>query len=70
MKQAILKRFPSNATYITELKAFSNMTKGDDRIQDAQILLGNGSFVSGFDHIIFATGFRKSFPFLGHFHNK
>jgi len=31
--------------------------------------LVNGTIISGLDHIIFATGFRYSFPFLSPYHN-
>jgi len=38
-------------------------------IADCQIELSNGTLMSGIDDIIFATGYRYTYPFLPQFHD-
>ncbi|KAF8654315.1 hypothetical protein AX16_003542 [Volvariella volvacea WC 439] len=62
----LLHRLPKNVTIIGEIKKFRAPTS---EIQDAQIELTNGTIITGVDRIIFATGYRYSFPFLHDYHN-
>ncbi|KAF8323174.1 FAD/NAD(P)-binding domain-containing protein [Clavulina sp. PMI_390] len=73
-KKIFLDWFPQNTTILPEIKAFAPLPRLDARsgnmgVRDAQITLVNGTVVSGFDHIILATGYRYSFPFLAGLHN-
>ncbi|KAF5319574.1 hypothetical protein D9619_008495 [Psilocybe cf. subviscida] len=63
-----LSRIPSNATIIGEIKCFLPPQHSDD-IRKAKVELTNGTIITGLDHIIFATGYRYSYPFLPYHHN-
>ena len=54
---------PDNFLQVPEIASFcpSNLVK---RLEDAEILLMNGTRLSGIDSIIFCTGYRYSLPFL------
>ncbi|KAF8654311.1 hypothetical protein AX16_003538 [Volvariella volvacea WC 439] len=62
----LLYRLPKNVTIIEEIRRFHKPT---ENIQDARIELTNGTIITGVDKIIFATGYRYSFPFLRNYHN-
>ncbi|KAF9047111.1 FAD/NAD(P)-binding domain-containing protein [Hymenopellis radicata] len=47
------------------IKAFGSV----DDISDGKIELVNGTVLTGIDHIIFATGYRYSYPYLSQYHN-
>ncbi|KAG6831535.1 hypothetical protein H0H87_004861 [Tephrocybe sp. NHM501043] len=61
-----LRRLPANVTVVPEIKRF--LPPGG-HIQDSRVELGNGTIISGIDKVIFATGYRYTFPFLPQFHN-
>ncbi|KAF8323173.1 FAD/NAD(P)-binding domain-containing protein [Clavulina sp. PMI_390] len=65
--------FAENTTFIPEIREFAPIPRSRSSrkvgVRDAQITLINGTVVSGFDHIILATGYRYSFPFLAGLHN-
>ncbi|KAJ7148730.1 hypothetical protein C8R43DRAFT_1008568 [Mycena crocata] len=56
-----LQRLPANVSIVPEIQRF--------HASNSSIELVNGSFILGISRIIFATGFRYSFPFLPQFHN-
>lgn len=67
--------FPENMTFVPEVDHFSSLSlatkqKGSSiGAQDIKLTLKNGTVLTGFDHIILATGYRYSFPFLHGLHN-
>ncbi|KAG6840677.1 hypothetical protein C0991_005138 [Blastosporella zonata] len=61
-----LRRLPPNVTIVPEIKHFLPPT---DRIQESQVELTNGTIISGIDTVLFATGYRYTFPFLPQYHN-
>ncbi|KAJ6617506.1 hypothetical protein B0H10DRAFT_2032715 [Mycena sp. CBHHK59/15] len=56
-----LQRLPANVSIVPEIKCFHAL--------NSSIELTNGSFLTDINRVIFATGFRYSFPFLPQFHN-
>ncbi|KAK7052448.1 hypothetical protein R3P38DRAFT_2762817 [Favolaschia claudopus] len=56
-----LQRLPRNVSLVPEIRRFHP--------SNSSIELVNGTFLVGIERIIFATGFRYSFPFLPQFHN-
>ncbi|KAJ7694822.1 FAD/NAD(P)-binding domain-containing protein [Mycena rosella] len=56
-----LRRLPANVSLVPEIRRF--------HASNASIELINGTFLSGVTRVIFATGFRYSFPFIPQFHN-
>jgi len=54
-------------TIVPEIKRF--LPPASANIADGQIELSNGTVISGIDDIIFATGYRYTYPFLPQFHN-
>ncbi|KAH8108050.1 hypothetical protein BXZ70DRAFT_32547 [Cristinia sonorae] len=63
-----LARVPYNVSIIPEIKRFLPPTPGS-QFKDGRIELFNGTILTGIDKIIFATGFRYSYPFLPGYHN-
>ncbi|KAF5309561.1 hypothetical protein D9619_012417 [Psilocybe cf. subviscida] len=63
-----LSRIPSNATIIGEIKRFLPPQQSAG-IKKGQVELTNGTIITGLDRIIFATGYRYTYPFLPHHHN-
>lgn len=65
-----IRRLPANVTRVPEIKQFlqNNLAEATS-VRDVKLELINGTIISGFDEIIFATGFRRSNPFLAGFHN-
>ncbi|KJA22324.1 hypothetical protein HYPSUDRAFT_41185 [Hypholoma sublateritium FD-334 SS-4] len=61
-----LKRLPHNVTLVGEIAKF---IPSASEFSETQIVFVNGTVITGVDHIIFATGFRYSYPFLPQFHN-
>ncbi|KZW01900.1 FAD/NAD(P)-binding domain-containing protein [Exidia glandulosa HHB12029] len=66
--QRNIRRFAANITRIPEIRRFYPVDDSTS-VRDAKLELINGTIISGFDQIIFATGFRRSNPFLAGFHN-
>ncbi|KAJ7837898.1 hypothetical protein B0H14DRAFT_2790468 [Mycena olivaceomarginata] len=56
-----LKRLPANVSVVPEIRRFHAC--------NGSVELVNGTFLHAISRIIFATGFRYSFPFLPQFHN-
>ncbi|KAJ7939427.1 hypothetical protein B0H13DRAFT_1850721 [Mycena leptocephala] len=56
-----LDRLPANVSVVPEIRRF--------HASNASIELVNGTFLQGIGRVVFATGFRYSFPFLPQFHN-
>ncbi|KAJ7210168.1 hypothetical protein GGX14DRAFT_565955 [Mycena pura] len=56
-----LQRLPANVSVVPEIRHF--------HASNSTIELVNGTILVGIDRVIFATGFRYSFPFLPQFHN-
>ncbi|KAF8218214.1 hypothetical protein K438DRAFT_1657096 [Mycena galopus ATCC 62051] len=56
-----LQRLPANVSVVPEIRRF--------HASNSSIELANGTFLVDIDRVIFATGFRYSFPFLPQFHN-
>ncbi|KAF8309284.1 FAD/NAD(P)-binding domain-containing protein [Clavulina sp. PMI_390] len=68
--RAIHGMFHKNVTFMPEVKGFNPRPLASrETLRDASLVLANGTIVTGFDTIILATGFRKSFPFLVGYHN-
>jgi len=65
LKSYHLKRLPKSVSIIGEIKEF--LPPAND-ISLSEIILNNGTKLTGVDLIIFATGYRYSFPFLPEFH--
>ncbi|KAF7974358.1 hypothetical protein HWV62_12312 [Athelia sp. TMB] len=63
-----LGRIPQNVTVIPEINRFQQILQSES-FSDGKIELKNGSIITGIDRIIFATGYRYSFPFLPQYHN-
>ncbi|KAF9043300.1 hypothetical protein BJ165DRAFT_1405635 [Panaeolus papilionaceus] len=61
-----LGRLPRNVTIVPEIKRFHPV---GSNIRDGCVELVNGTVISGIDRIIFATGFRYTYPFLPQYHN-
>ncbi|KAG9309498.1 hypothetical protein JVU11DRAFT_10469 [Chiua virens] len=57
------RRIPENTTLIGEIDQFLPVPDRSS-IQSGPIKLKNGTILSGIDSVIFATGYRYSFPFL------
>lgn len=49
--RAVRNQFPSNATFIPEIKEFSPLNRRYDDIKYASIRLANGTVMSGFDQV-------------------
>ncbi|KAK0496782.1 hypothetical protein EDD18DRAFT_176503 [Armillaria luteobubalina] len=64
-REAQLGRVPENTTFIGEIRRFQPTSD----ISAGEVELINGTVITGIDHIIFSTGFKYSFPFLGQYHN-
>jgi len=62
-------RIPKNTTVVGEIRRFLPLRQVDGGIAGGDIELSNGTVISGIDHIIFATGFLYSYPFLPRYHN-
>jgi len=63
-----LRRLPRNTTVVPEIKRFHSNSSAES-ISQCHIVLVNGTVITGIDRIIFATGFRYSFPFMPLYHN-
>jgi len=64
-------RIPNNTTIVGEIVRFhplAHQSSLDGGLQEGKIELSNGSVITGIDHIIFATGFHYTFPFLPQYH--
>ncbi|KAG6852181.1 hypothetical protein C0991_002328, partial [Blastosporella zonata] len=64
--RTFLRRVPSNVTLVPEIKRFLPPAS---TIEGSGVELNNGTLITGIDSIIFATGFRYTFPFLPQYHN-
>jgi len=62
----IFKILPSNVTIVPEIECLS---PPEPSIVTSRVEFVNGATLSGVDSILFATGYRHSFPFLPQFHN-
>ncbi|KAJ7449225.1 hypothetical protein FB451DRAFT_1287859 [Mycena latifolia] len=56
-----LQRLPANVSIVPEIRRFHP--------SNSSVELANGTFLLDVTRVIFATGFRYSFPFLPQFHN-
>ncbi|KAF8896737.1 hypothetical protein CPB84DRAFT_1837047 [Gymnopilus junonius] len=65
-QDAWLKRIPRNTTIVPEIKRF--LPPGT-RFNEGCVELINGSFITGIDRIILATGYSYTYPFLPQYHN-
>ncbi|KIJ63826.1 hypothetical protein HYDPIDRAFT_112795 [Hydnomerulius pinastri MD-312] len=63
-----MRRIPKNTTFVGEISRFIPVNEGQS-MQSSQIELKNGTIITGIDRIIFATGFRYSFPFLPQYYD-
>ncbi|KAF9442644.1 FAD/NAD(P)-binding domain-containing protein [Macrolepiota fuliginosa MF-IS2] len=61
-----IRRLPTNVSVIPEIKRFHSPGSS---IQDSGIELANGTILYGVDHVLFATGYRYTYPFLPDYHN-
>lgn len=59
-------RLPHNVSVVPEIKRFLPPTS---TMSLSDVELTNGTILTGIESIIFATGFRYTFPFLPQFHN-
>ncbi|KAJ7575403.1 FAD/NAD(P)-binding domain-containing protein [Mycena floridula] len=64
------RRVPGNTTFVGEIKRFHSIPSSSPGTQNGEIELTNGTIITGVDHIIFATGYHYSFPFLQQYHDK
>ncbi|KAF5371257.1 hypothetical protein D9758_004238 [Tetrapyrgos nigripes] len=58
------RRFPAETEFIPQISSFQPLSSLQNGIQDGQIILVNGTVLSGIDEIILATGYRRVNPFL------
>ncbi|EIW77431.1 FAD/NAD(P)-binding domain-containing protein [Coniophora puteana RWD-64-598 SS2] len=65
----LLARLPRNTTIVPEIKQFLPLEDGST-LESSKIELVNGTILTGIDHIIFATGYRYSYPFLPQYYNE
>ncbi|PPQ92470.1 hypothetical protein CVT25_009735 [Psilocybe cyanescens] len=63
---AFLRRLPQNVTLVGEIKRFHPPSS---QFNQGKVELVNGTVITGLDQIIFATGYRYTYPFLPQFHN-
>ncbi|KZP31937.1 FAD/NAD(P)-binding domain-containing protein [Athelia psychrophila] len=63
-----LGRLPHNVTIIPEIARFYPISQGGN-FSEGRIQLKNGTIITGIDRIIFASGYRYTFPFLPQYHN-
>ncbi|KAG8215014.1 hypothetical protein J3R82DRAFT_8420 [Butyriboletus roseoflavus] len=63
-----VRRLPKNATLVGEIKQFLPIPEGSP-IQSGLVELMNGTILSAIDSVIFATGYRYSFPFLSQYYD-
>lgn len=61
-----VRRLPANTTIVSEIKRFHSPKSS---IRDTGIELSNGTVLYGIDHVLFATGYRYTFPFLPEYHD-
>lgn len=61
-----IRRLPLNTTIVPEIKRFHSPKSS---IQGTGIELSNGTVLYGIDHVLFATGYRYTFPFLPEYHD-
>ncbi|KAF5346471.1 hypothetical protein D9756_010063 [Leucocoprinus leucothites] len=61
-----IRQIPQNVSIVAEIKRFYSPSA---TIQESRIELVDGTILSGIDHVLFATGFRYSYPFLPEYHN-
>ncbi|KAF5346469.1 hypothetical protein D9756_010066 [Leucocoprinus leucothites] len=61
-----VRQVPLNTTLIAEIKHFH---PPNQTIHDSTIELVDGSILRDINYILFATGFRYSYPFLPEYHN-
>ncbi|KAF8953876.1 hypothetical protein BDZ97DRAFT_572300 [Flammula alnicola] len=61
-----LNRIPKNVTVVPEIKRFLPISS---EFNQGRVELVNGTIISGIDRILFATGFRYTYPFLPQYHN-
>ncbi|KAH9942804.1 hypothetical protein B0H21DRAFT_513589 [Amylocystis lapponica] len=66
--KTFLRILPENTTVVPEIKSFRPPSPDAD-FPGTEIELVNGTVITGVDRIIFATGFRYSFPFLPQYHS-
>ncbi|RDB31080.1 Flavin-containing monooxygenase ustF2 [Hypsizygus marmoreus] len=61
-----LRRLPANVTVVPEIKRFH---PPGSSIDVSRVELANGTIITGIDSVLFATGYRYTFPFLPQYHN-
>ncbi len=61
-----IRRLPANVSVVPEIK---RCLSPGSLIQNSGIELINGTFLSGIDYVIFATGYLYTYPFLPDYHN-
>ncbi|KIJ50190.1 hypothetical protein M422DRAFT_160070, partial [Sphaerobolus stellatus SS14] len=61
-----LRRLPHNTTVVPEIKKFHSAGSSSS---EGRIELVNGTILTGIEHVIFATGYHYTFPFLPQYHN-
>ncbi|KAJ6457518.1 hypothetical protein DFH09DRAFT_1115796 [Mycena vulgaris] len=61
VSRLLLRRLPANVSIVPEIRRF--------HAANSSVELVNGTFLLNVTRVIFATGFRYSFPFLPQFHN-
>ncbi|WVQ83501.1 hypothetical protein IAT38_005642 [Cryptococcus sp. DSM 104549] len=63
MARRSIRRIYEGAEKIPEVIEFGSLSS-DKSIKDGSVQLDNGTWVTGIDEVILATGFRRSLPFL------
>ncbi|KAG5639995.1 hypothetical protein DXG03_001891, partial [Asterophora parasitica] len=66
VRDLVFRRLPANATIVPEIKRFLPPGR---TINTSRVELSNGTTITGIDEILFATGFRYTFPFLRQYIN-
>ncbi|KAF8310286.1 FAD/NAD(P)-binding domain-containing protein [Clavulina sp. PMI_390] len=70
LREVFLARLPSNISIVPEISKIT-LPKHHlySDVAELELTWRNGTIGSGYDYIIFATGFRRSNPFLADYHN-
>ncbi|KDQ17071.1 hypothetical protein BOTBODRAFT_129393 [Botryobasidium botryosum FD-172 SS1] len=66
---AFYNRVPRNVTLVPEIESFLPPSTAESHCAQGSIKLANGTVFSGIDHVIFATGYHYTFPFLSQYHD-
>lgn len=67
-EETIRSVVPENVVRIAEIREFKPVNDTDSMMHAAEIVLKDGTILTGIDCIVFCTGYRFSLPFMPHRH--